>query len=114
MLTCLFCFCLSNFSPGADAGFTKRGGADPSIGPRALETLATPLHRADGNCKGGGNPEIKSYVDSVQVHDVEFSVGGNGLGFRDPAWGHRVIGRVSCQSGGASVDISFPEYYASA
>ena len=34
------------FSPGADAGFTKRGGgggAAPSIGPRALETLATPL-----------------------------------------------------------------------
>ena len=31
------------FPPGADAGFTKRGGAAPSIGPRALETLTTPL-----------------------------------------------------------------------
>ena len=44
----------------------------------------------------------------------KFSVGGNGLGFRDPAWEHRVVGSVSCQSGGASVDISFPEDYTSA
>ena len=67
----LFFFCLSNFFPGADAGFTKRGGhpelqrrqpcrpmwhvaggggADPSIGPWALETLGTPLVLGqDGN-----------------------------------------------------------------
>ena len=35
------------FPPGADAGFSPQkrggGGAAPSIGPRALETLATPL-----------------------------------------------------------------------
>ena len=61
----LFFFAGRFFSPGADAGFTKRrgggsrtpsskgasrvglcgggGGADASIGPRALETLGTPL-----------------------------------------------------------------------
>ena len=42
-----FFFACRFFSPGADAGFTKRGGgagrAAPSIGPRALETLTTPL-----------------------------------------------------------------------
>ena len=37
---------LSIFYPGVDAGFTKWGGGAPiqaCIGPRALETLATPL-----------------------------------------------------------------------
>ena len=36
-----FFFCLSIFSPGADAGFTKRGEGAPmqALAPRALETL---------------------------------------------------------------------------
>ena len=53
-----FCFVLVDFSPpGADAGFTKRGGGGAplqALAPRALETLATPLnHRnksVDNHC----------------------------------------------------------------
>ena len=61
-----FFFACRFFPPGADAGFTKRGGggAAPSIGPRALETLATPLPDVPptaGTCPqgvGGRTPNL--------------------------------------------------------
>ena len=58
-------FCLSIFSPGADAGFTNPGGGgDPSIGPRALETLATPLP------PGMDSPHIDRPLFSFRLYNV--------------------------------------------
>ena len=61
---CVFCFvfCLSIFVPGPKGlvlpkggaprggALIRGGGADASIGPRALETLGTPLVPRGGSC----------------------------------------------------------------
>ena len=73
-----------------------------------------PVHRVDGNCKGGSNPGVKNGVNATRAHGTGFPGGDNSIGFRDSVLGHKVVGRVSCHSGGASVDISFPEDHASA
>ena len=58
-----FFFCLSIFSPGGNAN--SGGGADASIGPRALETLGTPLTPPP--------PHFPKFLEPPLIHGYNYS-----------------------------------------